>query len=74
MLSEVRGFLVSSADVEFGSVGLDSLQTIEWLSMLEDRLGFYFDLEDLDFHSLRRQSIADVLQFLNKTAAGGSPA
>ncbi|MFF7987485.1 acyl carrier protein [Streptomyces sp. NPDC007901] len=74
MLSEVRGFLVPSADVEFGSVGLDSLQTIEWLSMLEDRLGFYFDLEDLDFHSLRRQSIADVLQFLNKTAAGGSPA
>jgi acyl carrier protein len=68
MLAEVLGIPVPDADVAFGTLKMDSLQTIEWLTMIEDRLGVVYDLKDLNFHALAEQSIGDVVEFLHKLA------
>ncbi|MGW1998288.1 acyl carrier protein [Embleya sp. NPDC001921] len=69
MLAEVLGTPVPDADVAFGTLKMDSLQTVEWLTMIEDRLGFVYDLKDLNFHELAEQSVGEVLEFLHGIAA-----
>jgi acyl carrier protein len=66
MLSEVSGTSEIRPETEFGSLGLDSLQAIEWLTMLEDKLGVEFNLRDIDISIFRDRSVSDVLDALYK--------
>lgn len=69
MLAEISGRRDLDADVVFGTLGLDSLQSIEWLTMLEDGLGIEFDLRALDFYTFAEKSVGDVLGVLYEYAA-----
>lgn len=69
MLAKISGRSDLGPDVMYGSLGLDSLQSVEWLTMLEDGLGIEFDLRELDFYAFAQKSIGDVLAVLYKSAA-----
>ncbi|MHC3475568.1 acyl carrier protein [Streptomyces sp. 7R007] len=72
MLHEVVNVPDIHADTEFGSLGLDSLKSIEWLSMIEDRVGFEFDLQQLNFHAFGRMSIGEVVDALHQQVAAAT--
>ena len=64
MLAEVTDARDVSAATPFGDLGLDSLKSIEWLTLLEDHLGIQFDLRNLDFHRFGRMSVGEVVDSL----------
>lgn len=69
MLTEVSDAQDIYPDTKFETLGMDSLQSIEWLSMLEDRLGVEFNLRDMDFSIFNGSTVSDVLDELHKQAA-----
>jgi acyl carrier protein len=69
MLGEVSGRRDLGPDVVLKTLRLDSLQLIEWLSMLEDKLEIEFDIRALDFYSFAEKSIGDVVRVLHEYAA-----
>jgi acyl carrier protein len=70
MLAEVSGITGVNLEAEFGKLGLDSLMMIEWLSLLEEKLGSDLNIRDLDFQELNDLSINDVLNTLLERAVG----
>jgi acyl carrier protein len=68
MLSEVAGLAEINPDTEFGTLGLDSLMVIEWVSLLEEKLDVDFNIRDLDLSELSPLSISDVVDGLRKRA------
>lgn len=69
MLTEVAEVSDISPETAFDDLGLDSLQSIEWLSMLEEKFGVEFDLHSMDFGAFSGTSIREVLDTLHKQAA-----
>lgn len=68
MLAEVSGITGVSPETEFGKLGLDSLMMIEWVSLLEEKLGTDLNIRNLDFQELNDLSINDVLNTLLERA------
>ena len=75
MLAEILGRKDLAPDAMFGSLGLDSLQSAEWLTMIEDELEIEFDLRQIDYYAFSEKSVGDVLASLYEYAAtvGGGP-
>jgi acyl carrier protein len=69
MLAEVAGTSGIDPETEFGSLGIDSLQAVEWLTMLEERFGVEFNLRDFDMSVFTDHSVSDVLDLLRKQVA-----
>jgi acyl carrier protein len=68
MLAEVSGITDVSPETEFGKLGLDSLMMIEWVSLLEEKLGSDLNIRNMDFQELNDLSINDVLNTLLERA------
>jgi acyl carrier protein len=68
MLAEVSGVDEIDPGTTFGTLSLDSLELIEWVSMLEEKLDVEFNIRDLDISQLGTLSIADVLDALRERA------
>lgn len=69
MLAEVAGFDAIGPNDKFGTLGLDSLMLIEWVSMLEEKLDREFDLRDVDVQTLGDLGVGEVLAELLKCSA-----
>lgn len=69
MLTEVSDFPEINPETNFGKLEIDSLQAIEWISMLEDRFGVEFNLRDLDFNAFRSYSVSEVVAEMGRQAA-----
>ena len=72
MLTSVSGASDIDSDAKLGTLGLDSLEMVEWLSMLERKIGAQFKLDELDFEELNVLSMNDVLAALRNALAGSS--
>jgi acyl carrier protein len=68
MLAEVSDITGVSPETQFGKLGLDSLVMIEWVSLLEEKLGSDLNIRNLDFQELNDLSINDVLNTLLERA------
>lgn len=68
MLAEVSGVDDIDPGTKFATLSLDSLELIEWVSMLEEKLDVEFNIRDLDISQLGTLSIADVLDALRERA------
>ena len=69
MLSEVSGLPGIEPATRFGSLNLDSLMLIEWVSLLEEKIDVEFNIRDLDLTQLTDLSIDDVVDDLRQRAA-----
>jgi acyl carrier protein len=67
-IREVSGVDDVAPDTNLGSLELDSLQIIEWISILEEKLDMTLDLGDLDFNDFRDQSISEAVRSLQDLA------
>lgn len=72
MLTSVSGASDINSDAKLGTLGLDSLEMVEWLSMLERKIGAQFKLDELDFEELNVLSMNDVLAALRNALASSS--
>ena len=72
MLVEVSEVPEIHPDTEFETLELDSLQSVEWLSMLEDRLGVEFNIREMDFSVFIGSSVRDVVDELYKQAVASA--
>jgi acyl carrier protein len=68
MLIEVSGAVGIDPGTEFGTLQLDSLMLVEWVSMLEEKLCVELDIRDLDIQELSGLSISDVLDMMRERA------
>lgn len=68
MLVEVSEIHEITPSTKFETLGLDSLQSIEWLSMLEDKLGVEFNLRDMDFSVFTGSTVSVVVAELHRQA------
>lgn len=68
MLSEVSGVSGIEPATKFGSLNLDSLMLIEWVSLIEETIDVEFNIRDLDLTGLTELSINDVLEGLRQRA------
>jgi acyl carrier protein len=68
MLIEISGTAGIDPGTEFGRLQLDSLMLVEWVSILEEKLGVELDIRDLDIQELSGRSISDVLDMLRERA------
>lgn len=68
LLADVAGIAALSPATTFGSLDLDSLMLIEWISLLEDKLDLQLDIRDLDLSELRDLPISDVVEVLRTRA------
>jgi acyl carrier protein len=71
LLADVAGVLVIGPLTPFGTLDLDSLMLIEWISLLEDKLDTEFNIRDLDMFELRDLPASDVVDVLRKRAVTG---
>jgi acyl carrier protein len=69
MLVEISGISGIRSETKLGELGLDSLQVIEWVGMLEERLDVEFNLQDIDMGVFTDRSVSDVLDEFNEQAA-----
>jgi acyl carrier protein len=68
LLADVAGVPDISPQAPFGTLELDSLMLIEWVSMLEDKFDREFDVRDLDMSALRDMPVSDVVDVLRTRA------
>jgi acyl carrier protein len=68
MLTEVSGISDISPDRKFGTLSLDSLTLIDWVSKLEDELDVEFNIKDLDMSGFTNLRISEVVEALRKLA------
>ncbi|HLK01951.1 MAG TPA: acyl carrier protein [Streptosporangiaceae bacterium] len=68
LLAEVAGTDTISPDTTFGTLSLDSLTLIEWVSLLEEKLDVDLNIRDLDITALNELSIGAVIDQLRDRA------
>jgi acyl carrier protein len=71
-LSEVSGVEDASPETRFDELGLDSLQMIEWLSALEEKVDAEFNIQNLNFSEFSGRSIGDVVALLRERSTSPS--
>lgn len=69
MLIEVSDFPDITPGTKFGTLGIDSLMAIDWLTMLEDRFDVEFNLRDLDFNEFNSHTVSEVVAEVRRQAA-----
>jgi acyl carrier protein len=69
MLAEVAGVPEIDPSAKFGSLSLDSLELIEWVSMLEEKVDTEFNIRELNLVALQDLSMSSVLDQLAALAA-----
>jgi acyl carrier protein len=68
LLAEVAGTGAISPETAFGTLSLDSLTLIEWVSLLEEKLDVDLNIRDLDIAALNELSIGAVIDKLRDRA------
>lgn len=69
MLIDVSGIEDVSPDMTLEALRLDSLQLVEWVSLLEEKLEVDLDIRQLYLTEFEERSITDILDMLKKRAA-----
>jgi acyl carrier protein len=64
MLAEVAGVPEIDPATKFGALSLDSLELIEWVSMLEEKVDTEFNIRELNLVALQDLSMSSVLDQL----------
>jgi acyl carrier protein len=64
MLAEVAGVPTIDPATKFGELSLDSLELIEWVSMLEEKVDTEFNIRELNLVALQELSMSSVLDQL----------
>lgn len=64
MLADVSEASDLALETEFGTLKLDSLTLIEWISMLEEEIDVELDIRNLSMQDLEALSIGDVIEAL----------
>ncbi|HEY2576015.1 MAG TPA: acyl carrier protein [Streptosporangiaceae bacterium] len=69
MLTDVSGVEDVSPQMTLQALHLDSLQLVEWVSLLEEKLDVDLDIRQLNTTEFEDRSISDILDMLKKRAA-----
>lgn len=66
VLADVADLPDLTMDTRFGTLKLDSLMLVEWVSVLEEKLDAELDIRDLSILDLESLSIGDTIESLRK--------
>lgn len=66
VLADVADLSDLTLDTGFGTLKLDSLMLVEWISVLEEKLDAELDIRDLSMQDLESMSIGDAIESVRK--------
>lgn len=66
VLADVADLPDLTLDTGFGTLKLDSLMLVEWISVLEEKLDAELDIRDLSMQDLESMSIGDAIESVRK--------
>lgn len=69
VLADVAELPDLTLDTRFGTLKLDSLMLVEWVSVLEEKLDAELDIRDLSILDLESLSIGEAIESLRKRVA-----